>query len=227
MSSIFQIKNKRLELINRNSSRFLVSRRIIEPYSPIIKEYIELEYIEGTGTQLLDFGFSPRSFDVCTTKIMPIEYTGHSYIGNMLTDNNDWRFFVANKTTAYFDAFETRIWGVDLQVNLNEACTFSFGYDSDTGRTFIENKDKSIKFTGSDTITSNKIAQGNLKAFQCDYYNSKSKFRLYSLKYNGEQNQLDLIPVKDKSNVVCMYDKVSRTFFYNQGSGEFVAGPEV
>lgn len=199
---------------------------------PGIKNYVELEYIEGTGTQWLDFGFSPKSFDVCTVKIMPTAYTSYSYIGNMLTDDNDWRFFVANKTAAYFDAFDTRTWGdnfsgVDLQVNLNEVATFQFGYDSNTGRSFIENVNKSIRFNGTTEIQSGQIAQGNLKAFQCDYYNNRSKFRLYSLKYDGEQNQLDLIPVKDQNNVVCIYDKVSRTFFYNQGSGEFVAGPEV
>lgn len=38
---------------------------------------------------------------------------------------------------------------------------------------------------------------------------------------------LDLYPVKDSRDVICFYDTVSQTFFYNQGTGDFVAGPEV
>ena len=36
----------------------------------------------------------------------------------------------------------------------------------------------------------------------------------------------DYIPVK-QGNVVGVYDKVSNTFFTNQGSGTFTAGPDI
>ena len=35
-----------------------------------------------------------------------------------------------------------------------------------------------------------------------------------------------LIPVKDENDVVCMYDKISDTYFRNAGTGDFIAGPE-
>lgn len=41
---------------------------------------------------------------------------------------------------------------------------------------------------------------------------------------NGGSVKLHLIPVLDVRNVPCMYDKVSRTFLYNQGSGDFLCG---
>lgn len=34
----------------------------------------------------------------------------------------------------------------------------------------------------------------------------------------------DLIPVLDENNVACLYDKVSRNYFYNNGTGEFLYG---
>jgi len=34
----------------------------------------------------------------------------------------------------------------------------------------------------------------------------------------------DFIPVLDKDDVACMYDKVSGEFFYNKGTGQFIAG---
>lgn len=35
----------------------------------------------------------------------------------------------------------------------------------------------------------------------------------------------DMIPVLDKDGVPCMYDKVERKFYYNAGTGDFIAGP--
>ena len=50
----------------------------------------------------------------------------------------------------------------------------------------------------------------------------KFSFRLFSFKVlNGENIVSDLIPVLDRNNVPCLYDKKSKTFFYNEGSGTF------
>ena len=45
----------------------------------------------------------------------------------------------------------------------------------------------------------------------------------YKHKRNGEF-LLDMIPVLDRNNIACMYDKVSGEFFYNQGTGNFIVG---
>lgn len=37
----------------------------------------------------------------------------------------------------------------------------------------------------------------------------------------------DFIPVVDSNDVPCLFDRVTDTFFYNQGTGQFVAGPVV
>ena len=37
----------------------------------------------------------------------------------------------------------------------------------------------------------------------------------------------DYIPIKDYNNVPCMYDRVSKQCFYNSGTGDFIAGPEI
>ena len=36
---------------------------------------------------------------------------------------------------------------------------------------------------------------------------------------------LDFIPVLDSYGVPCMYDRVTDSFFYNQGTGQFIPGP--
>ena len=55
-----------------------------------------------------------------------------------------------------------------------------------------------------------------------------NSLRLYSftLTRNGVLVR-DLIPVEDKAGVVCLYDKVSKTYLYNAGTGSFIAGPEI
>ena len=54
--------------------------------------------------------------------------------------------------------------------------------------------------------------------------------RIYNCKMYGYSGSLvrDLIPVKRTSdNEICMFDKVTNQFFTNQGTGSFIAGPEI
>ena len=37
----------------------------------------------------------------------------------------------------------------------------------------------------------------------------------------------DMIPIKDYSGVPCMYDFVTKQIFYNSGTGDFIAGPDL
>ncbi len=56
----------------------------------------------------------------------------------------------------------------------------------------------------------------------------KHSIRIYSFKiYDNGTLIRDMVPVKDLSGVACMYDKVSGQFFYNSGTGNFVAGPDL
>ena len=58
--------------------------------------------------------------------------------------------------------------------------------------------------------------------------NSKFKGDMYYFRIKKDGVLLrDFIPAKDPDGVVCFYDKVSKTFFYNQGEANFIAGPEV
>ena len=45
----------------------------------------------------------------------------------------------------------------------------------------------------------------------------------YTHKRNGKLIR-DLVAALDENGVVCMYDKISGTFFYNKGTGTFIAG---
>ena len=51
-----------------------------------------------------------------------------------------------------------------------------------------------------------------------------SNRKLYYMKIWDDNNNLvrDFIPVLDKENVPCLYDKVEGKYYYNQGTGEFL-----
>ena len=49
----------------------------------------------------------------------------------------------------------------------------------------------------------------------------------YTKIYLNDKLVLNLIPCLDSNNRPCMYDTVSGQTFYNQGTGEFIAGPEL
>ena len=53
--------------------------------------------------------------------------------------------------------------------------------------------------------------------------------KLYGARIYNASNILvqNLIPVKNSSNIIGMYDMVNGTFFTNAGSGTFTAGPVV
>ena len=54
-----------------------------------------------------------------------------------------------------------------------------------------------------------------------------SSYKLYNFKiYENDTLIRDFIPVKNilNDNKICLYDKVEGKFYYNAGSGEFIAG---
>ena len=49
----------------------------------------------------------------------------------------------------------------------------------------------------------------------------------YQLLDKNDNLLLDIIPVLDQDGVPCMYDRVTGSFFYNSGTGDFIAGPVI
>lgn len=103
----------------------------------------------------------------------------------------------------------------------------------------IDNNKIDYKLASSDTyrnaITRRAVTfqtNYNLYMFAENFRGSVSSFsrmRLYYVQiYESGSLIRDLIPcVRTADKKVCLYDKVSDTYFYNQGSGTFIAGPEI
>ena len=51
---------------------------------------------------------------------------------------------------------------------------------------------------------------------------------IYSAKiYDNGALVRDFIPALDGGNIPCMYDRITNQYFYNQGTGDFIAGPNI
>ncbi len=172
-------------------------------------ETTELEYIESTGTQYIDTG------------VLATTTTDYEFVGSITEETKTvWiagapTWIGVHKKANTVAITQTSSGHTYNNVNLNEVFTIGlFG-----------NK---AYFNGveTNTLTRNK---STLTLFLFAYHNSTNTpamhayVRMYSFKIwdNGELVR-DFIPVLDLNNKPCLFDKVSETLFYNQGTGEFL-----
>lgn len=183
-----------------------------------IKPYLEVEYIESTGTQFIDTG-------VVLTSNHSVE------IDYQLTEATQ------NRKGLFGGLFDGSLrYGMLLSPSNNY---LEFGYGSgntywqfglpDTNRHIMKQERNEVYFDGELLYTFkegifavNKSAP--LGNFAYTNYNP-AKARYYSAKiWDGNKLIRDFIPALDSGGVACMYDKVSNNFFYNQGTGNFKVG---
>lgn len=181
---------------------------------------IRLSYIQSNGAQYID-------------TLIPANSVGTYEITFMLPEYLAWQRIYGTRSNR--DGFE-------LCVTL-QAGRFRTHINNSHGTEFFIPEVKTdfitlfITSTGLVTYNGTVIANQNrqctvtetIKLFMGWEINN-SKQRIKNFRYYDENNQinLDLIPIRRiTDDVVCMYDKISGTYFTNQGTGSFVAGPEI
>lgn len=181
-----------------------------------ILPYIKLEYIQSTGTQWIDTNIVPSAdteveiqvSDVSTNEAILLAHDWSADGFCLSTSSHDKANYIGWHYTGDWQTVSTN------RTQLNKIELY---------RGSIRLNDTQVT---TNTNTNGRTYTSTLKLFGgiASHYNS---FKLYYLKlYNGETLLRDLIPVKRISdNTICLYDKVSDTFFENQGTGVFTAGP--
>lgn len=183
----------------------------------------EVEYIESTGTQYIDTGFTPNQ----DTRII-FDYQKSSYAANRVigcretTTSKAYCFGGTSNTTpasnmaSYNSQVATSLGALDLnrhtldfdknQIYLDSALLNTFTYSNFTGYGNIY-----IGTINTGSITSN--FQGNI--YSCKIYDNGTLVR-------------DFVPCYRKSdNVIGLYDKVNKVFYTNAGTGTFNKGNDV
>ena len=197
--------------------------------------YEKLEYIESTGTQYIDTGFLPTDkteFDFTFNKDTSNGFSTYEQaFGVRQSGGSYW----INCVGLFYYIYNAR--KISYYNNRGEQNQYSFNM-YDTKVRFISNG-TSATLTNLSTGTTQTIqttektnANYSLYIFAgrtaSNTVSDPSKyFKIYEFKiYNDGTLVRYFIPVRRKSdNVICMYDRVTRQFYTNRGSGTFIAGP--
>ena len=202
--------------------------------SNLSKDYTELEYIQSDGTQYIDSGIIPASFDYEIETEFAFDSVNSSSTplcawGYMKTGTNP-RWLLASYQSKYL---------------LNVNATSAIGTSQDTSKhTFVgevytvdntayysavidgETMQNNVAITLPTTFTSNTLS---IYIFARNNDGTTGNFvsgKLYkhTVKKAGVKIQ-ELIPAKRNSDdVIGLYDTVTDTFFTNDGTGTFTAG---
>lgn len=174
---------------------------------------IPIQYIQATGTQYIDTGISVNNN-------VDIEV---SFKCN--TTSPDWM----------------RVWGsldgYEMMTEETNNTLWRFNSSITSRQIDARNLFRVVKYIGSNgevyldgTLLSTEPRSGNhsnmIWLFR-GYDRYSSVYLAYCKMWRNGTLVRDYIPVKDQNNVVCLYDKISETYFYNRGSGTFIAGPEI
>lgn len=187
--------------------------------------YTQVEYIYGDGSQYIDTGIAENN-------VFGLDFgfrAGSVYANwQCLLGGNVWY-----QSTEDFGLMNVRY-------SANSVCcrvrgTQIFGGSSVSTSEMnvfkILNNKWYVNDTSGDVSTSSALGRLSDHIFILNGHTKQRNSRgyIYYLKlYDNNGNLLrDMIPVIDNNNVVCMYDKISQSYFYNGGTGNFTAGPVV
>lgn len=188
-------------------------------------EYVELEYLQSSGTQYIDTLIKETSCFMFDFKFRPESSTYSKWQSYLSGTLDNFTIGAAENTPA----------GCYLRYRTSEIFFLLDNIYTTQPNTFkvMDNRctvNSSSYTSGINTSNSVGTGSSNIFIFNNAGLSRGARAIVYYLKMYGKDGELirDLIPVRRLSdNVLCMYDKVSETYFENSGTDTFIAGPEV
>lgn len=181
----------------------------------------EIEYLESSGTQYIDI---PIDFMPSTDEIYAkFSENTNQNVDKYMISSFPWnthgnKFGMGIHNSVFTVAFDNKVTG---------ATFLSPGTRNDGGFHTWEYSLGTMKITDLNISTSDisaQVASNNLRLFYGYNSNTKGKWAYYRHLRDGIII-IDLIPVRI-GNVGYMYDKVSKQLFSNNGTGDFILGPD-
>lgn len=202
--------------------------------------YVPIEYLESTGTQYIDTGVVGdinTEYEITVkTKVVPsaVGTTSYAIFGSRTsaTENN-----IMSTYTVSADNFgiinDFGNYTVTRQIPTISATGILHRYkltnskskrtitDLDTGWT---NTVTTTYYGSLTTPTNLYIGYAGSLAGLANVSNLRGN--IYSCKiWNNDTLVRDFVPTLDGNGVPCMYDRVEQKYYYNAGTGDFIAGP--
>ncbi len=191
-----------------------------------MSNYTPIEYIESTGAQYIDTG-------ILTSSNLMSEYKFKLTV----VHNSIKLIFGASRGSRSDYPTDTQLWEEAGTINVancgNTKCSITLPdtnihtiiFNDYSGKILFDNIDKGsfLPYAANNKViyigTSNHPSKNSLGG---------APQKIYTAKFINKTTNtviMELMPALDKDNVPCMVDKVTGQFFYNQGTGQFIAGP--
>ena len=192
--------------------------------------YIPIEYLESTGTQYIDTGFAWDNTIEFEIKLFIQEQNNnqnHSYYGCWTTWDNSGKVFpglstyINYRVFTNFDAGVSNTSGIDIGIR-----NYQTGIISLRNNTMAWDLGSSVAFNRGSYFIVNKPPYLFASNNGVRGVDEQTATKLYFAKFWLQGDLIrDFIPVLDKYGTPCMFDLVEHKFYYNAGTGNFIAGP--
>jgi len=202
------------ENIKKGVTIFGVEGTLEENVEP---EYMRISYIEGRGSQYIDTGIIPTNHKIeikfqFTSSIDNKAIFGSNVLQYSLTwFQNQWYVLFNGQQTAFSATSSMELQTLIFNDENNKVSINGNKYVS-TGDTTNPTRPLCL-FTRYEEDGSQAIG----------YAPARIYYVKITDKTTGELVR-DMIPVKHPNDIFCLYDKVSKAYFYNQGTGTFSGG---
>jgi len=194
-------------------------------------EYQQIEFVQSNGTQYIDTGVSVKSN---TMIIFDAAFLEGTHNGEEYVSSQDYNFIgsYGNRTGLAFATYngKFRFWNTAPQTQV-------FQYSYNTRYKIILNDNGVYSVNGTNVaLTAYNVSENpnSIYIFAAQHTGSVgSPLKPGAMKFYGaeiyENGEIlrDFIPVKSSDGVIGLYDLVNEEFYDNDGTGTFVAGPEV
>lgn len=193
-----------------------------------IPDYTELEYIASTGTQYIDTGVGPG--DYLDTRIeMKAAYSTNNVekiFGVIVNESAQYALYSTGSQFTYSLRANNAGDVIGTTLNFGAGIPLPLEFVISGKNVTVNGTTTTIGFSGTVNTSESIYLFSWHRVGYSESINDYSKSKIYFFRmYKSGTLIRDFIPVLDYNNVPCMYDKVSGTFFYNAGTGNFVAGP--
>ena len=180
-------------------------------------KYKKVEYLESTGKQYIDTEYMPNVNTIASLKFITEEKINqYAFLFGSRSSDGKNQFGVFFNTNGNYYAR----YGNDTNYGLGNYSNNETKIN--LGKNIYEFDETRINVSGSIEKTNNIYIFGMNTGGN---FGSASSYKLYGFTITENGYMLrDYVPVIDKNDRPCLFDKVSRKCYYNQGTGEFLWG---
>lgn len=191
--------------------------------------YTELEYIESTGTQYIDTGYYPNP---ATTKVETTFILTNDTVSTQgLLGARNKKGISRSSCNIFFNERKDNLRLDWLGLGTAQYAPINIGEEitliCKNNEVIVIENNVSTKYKGLNEKMTTEIPYsiyiGNLNNVGTFYETGGyAKWKTFKIYDENDNLVMDMIPVLDNSKVPCMYDKLNKKFYYNQGTGEFL-----